>query len=239
MGRTFFAGLSNMPLKDEAAAWSAIGVIFAMLFLAIGYVFLTISINAGRTSEYLNIQAQIQEKVSEIAKGPTAFTPEQLQTQLLDLFKEQDKKSGEMARGNGAELGFVVCLLPLNPGCFHRNSSEQNNMWLAVASGALGAILFLLRALRAGTTSEPSASQNAVDIITVICLIPTGMIIGLLTLFFLRGTKGALLTPLADVVQVENPYGIAFACTMAALFSDRIFAWLSKLIDVLPSPPPR
>jgi hypothetical protein len=228
-----------MPLKDEAGEWSAIGVIFVMLFLAIGYIFLAISINAGRTSEYLNIQAQIQEKVSEIAKGPTAFTPEQLQKQLSELSKNQDDKSKEMASGNGAELGFAKCLLPLNPGCFHRNSSEQNNMWLAVASGALGAILFLLRALRAGTASELPPPQNAVHIITVICLIPTGMIIGLLTLFFLRGTKGALLTPLADVVQVENPYGIAFACTMAALFSDRIFAWLSKLIDVLPSPASR
>ena len=51
----------------------------------------------------------------------------------------------------------------------------------------------------------------------------------------LRGIKGALLTPVADVVQVENPYGIAFACSVAALFSDQIIAWLSKLVGALPT----
>jgi len=75
--------------------------------------------------------------------------------------------------------------------------------------------------------------------LSVVCLVPTGMIVGLLTIFLLRGTKGALLTPVADVVQVENPYGIAFACSVAAMFSDQIIAWLSKLVGALPARGPQ
>jgi hypothetical protein len=100
-----------------------------------------------------------------------------------------------------------------------------------MASGALGACLSLLVGFRARAISGNPTPQTKGELTSVICLIPTGMALALVTLYLLRGTKGAFLTPIADVVQVENPYGIAFACTMAAFFSDRILAWLSRMVD--------
>jgi hypothetical protein len=228
-----------MPTKDEIASLVAILITLAMFFLAVGYIFQAVAINTDRTSKLLGIQAQIQQKVNDIAKATPGSSPEELQKELSKLNDDRDTVSNEVLYGNLHPLSFAACFLPLNPDCFHRNSSEQNNLWIAIASGALGAVLFLLRGFRATTAVQNSTVQNAGVVISVICLIPTGMTIGLLTIFLLRGTKGALLTPIADVVQVENPYGIAFACTIAALFSDRIFLWLSRLLDVLPSPPPR
>jgi hypothetical protein len=68
-------------------------------------------------------------------------------------------------------------------------------------------------------------------LISLICLLPIGSAIGLLTVFILRGAKGAILTQVSNVVQVESPFGIAFACTLAAFFSDRILAALSRLLE--------
>jgi hypothetical protein len=65
----------------------------------------------------------------------------------------------------------------------------------------------------------------------VLSLLASGVIFGLLIVYLLRGTKGALLTPVANVIQVENPYGIAFACVVAAFFSDRVVAWLYGLVN--------
>jgi hypothetical protein len=228
-----------MPIKDEVAPLFAISITLAMFFLAVGYIFQAVAVNTDRTSRLLSIQAQIQQKVNDIANASLRSSPEELRTQLMGLNNDRDGVNDEVLHGNYHRLSFAACFLPLNPDCFYRNSSEQNNLWIAMASGALGVILFLLRGFRANAAVQNPTAQNVGVVISVICLIPTGMAIGLLTIFLLRGTKGALLTPFADVVQVENPYGIAFACTIAAMFSDRIFSWLSRLIDVLPSPPSR
>jgi hypothetical protein len=224
-----------MQVKEQIGTWSANFVIFVMLFLAIGYIFLAIDVNSGRIASLKEVQDTIQAKINEISSGQIPPNPEQLLQELSTLYQERRHIGTEISFGNFAQLGFAECLLPLNPNCFHRNSTEQNNMWLAVASGLLGAILFLLIAFRVAKTSEPSNGQNEGSFLSVVYLLATGMIMGLLVFFILRGTKGALLTPVSDVVQVESPYGIAFACTLAGLFSDRIFQWLSKLVDILPS----
>jgi hypothetical protein len=222
-----------MVYKDQMGRWAAVCLIFGLLFLALGYVFLSISVNAGRIDDLRSKRERVQQKTSEIARREPEVQSELLQQQLANLTAAQDKTANDILFGDTEKhLGFAHCFLPLDPNCFHRNSSEQNNMWLAIASGALGAILFLLRALRGETNSAARAGEPT-SIATLLYLVPIGMILGLLVLFLLRGTKGALLTPIADVVQVENPYGVAFACTMAGLFSDRILAWLSKLIDAL------
>jgi hypothetical protein len=94
----------------------------------------------------------------------------------------------------------------------------------------------LMRGFRLGAAAR--RGQLAADtssILSIVCMFPTGMIFGLLTLYLLRGTRGTLLAPISDVVQVEDPYGVAFACTIAALFSDRIILWLTKLVSFLPN----
>jgi hypothetical protein len=44
-------------------------------------------------------------------------------------------------------------------------------------------------------------------------------------------SKGTVLSQVSDVVQVESPFGIAFACILSALFSDRILASLGRLLE--------
>jgi len=225
-------------MTNQIKFWLAIAITIGAFGVAAGYIFQAAAINNDRTARLLGIQAQIQQKVSEIAKGGTSSSPEKVQQELDELNSQREGLNKEILFGNGKnpDLRLKDCLLPIDPACFHRNSSEQNNLWVAIAGGVLGAALFLfLRFRSAADANNGSALQDADILLSVVCLIPTGIIVGLLTIFLLRGTKGALLAPVADVVQVENPYGIAFACTIAALFSDRIISWLSKLIDILPS----
>jgi len=208
-----------------------------MFLLAVGHIFQAVAINNDRITHLVNIQSQIQQRVNDIAKAAQGSSLQQLQTELTDLNSKRDDLNGKMLYGSGEKLSFTQCFLPVNPACFHRNSSEQNNLWVAMGSGALGVILFLLRGFR--TVASDNRPQEPSTLLSVVCLVPTGMIVGLLTIFLLRGTKGALLTPVADVVQVENPYGIAFACSVAAMFSDQIIAWLSKLVGALPARGPQ
>jgi hypothetical protein len=224
-----------MPIKTEIRIWSTIFVTFAMLFLATGYILLTISVNTSRIDNVRRIQERIQQKIEEIVRGQAPSTIQQLQQEMSNLYKERDRANEEIEYGNFAPLGFAECFLPLNPNCFHRNSSEGNNLWLAIAGGALGAVLILLREIRTGITPTTPDNQNAISLASTVCLLSIGMIMGLLTFFVLRGTKGTLLGPITDIVQIENPYGIAFACTIAAMFSDRIIGWLSKAMDIIPS----
>jgi hypothetical protein len=225
---------TQMLSKDVTSFWSALLLLFVMLFLSLGYSFQSIAINTTRINKLTTTEDRIRQKTTEIARDPTAGNLEQLRQELTELTSNRDKQNDNIGYGDGTTLSFAECLLPLNPSCFHRNSSEQNNLWLAIASGALGVCLFLLRELRVQAVSGDNLRSNGGTFLSVICLLPTGMIVGLLTLYLLRGTKGMTLFPLTDTVQVENPYGIAFACTVASLFSDRIFLWLSKLMNGLP-----
>ena len=162
-------------------------VTLSMFLLAIGYIFQAVAINSDRVTNLLNIQAQIQQKVNDIAKDAPGSSPQQLQSELANLNSQRDKLNREILYGNGHALSFADCFLPLNPDCFHRNSSEQNNLWTAMASGALGVILFLLRGFR--TVASDNYPQEPSTLLSVICLIPTGMIVGLLTIFLLEGPK--------------------------------------------------
>jgi hypothetical protein len=221
-------------LQSKVALSAALTLTFAMLFLAAGYSLMSISINIGRVNDLSNIEAQIRQKANEIAIGSAAS--ETLQQELLSLSQRKQNTVYQMQHGNGTPLSFVQCILPLDPNCFHRNSNETNNIWLAIASGVLGVCLVLMRGFRLGAAArQGQLAADTSSILSVVCMFPTGMIFGLLTLYLLRGTRGTLLAPISDVVQVEDPYGVAFACTIAALFSDRIILWLTKLVNFLPN----
>jgi len=225
-----------MSGKDSVTCAFAISLTIAVLLVGVLYSVFAISINSGRIAQLLSFESRMQDKAAAIAKDPHASNVDALQSELATLTGDRDSLRGQIYYGKSEDwgLGFVHCILPLDGRCFHRNASETNNLYLAMASGALGACLSLLLGFRAQATSDQPAPRISGNVVSVVCLIPLGLIVGLLTLYLLRGTKGALLTPLSEVVQIENPYGIAFACTMAAFFSDRILSWLSTLVDRLP-----
>jgi hypothetical protein len=224
-----------MPIKIRITIWSNIFVLFAMLFLAGGYILLATGVNTSRIDDLRRIQEQIQQKVDEIVRGQAPSTIQPLQQEMSALYAERKRETDLIEYGDFTKLSFLECFLPLNPACFHRNSSETNNLWIAIASGALGAVLLLLREIRTAIASTVPGGQNVISLASALCLLLIGMIMGMLTLFLLRGTKGTPLGPITDIVQIESPYGIAFASTVAAMFSDRIIGWLSNVMDIIPS----
>jgi hypothetical protein len=203
----------------------------AVIVTAVVYCVYAISVNTGRTQDLQNIETQIQQDVSKIALDPNAKDVTDL---LADLKKQNDNRNslvGKIGYGDGNlwDMPTYDCIFPVTPDCFHRNASETNNLYLAMASGALGGCLFLL--LRIRRWAIPGGFGPGASSIYALSIIVGGTIIGLLVIFLMRGTKGALLTPVSGLVQVENPYGIAFACMAAAFFSDRVLTWLSSFID--------
>jgi hypothetical protein len=107
----------------------------------------------------------------------------------------------------------------------------MNTIYLGIASGVLGVCLLFFMSVRADAVAPVQTMWNLGTLISLICLIPTGVIVGLLTLFVLKGAKGAMLSEVSNVVQVDSPFGVAFACTVAAFFSDRIIAAFSRMLE--------
>ena len=222
----------EMPSKDDVLYWVAIWGAVAWFLIATAYSILAISVNAGRISQLLQEETTVQAKSAEIAKGGQPADLQGLRDDLANATGNRDSLRGQINYGKDEfwSLTFWHCVVPLEPKCFHRNSSETNNLYIAMSGGILGVCLFLLLTFRDKERTASSLEKKDNPFVLFVCFIPIGMIIGLLTLYLLRGTRGALLTPVADVVQVENPYGIAFASTVAAFYSDRIIAFLSSIV---------
>lgn len=218
-------------VKQSVIVFASISVSVFVLVASVLYSVFAISINTGRTGQLQTLDTRIQEQVGKIAIDPGASEVTGLLQKLKDLNDDRAALLETISYGDNRfwSLPFSYCLFPRSPDCFHRNASETNNLYLAMASGVLGACLFLFFRFRDQATNNRFSESGSV--VYVISMISSGLIIGLLIIYLLRGTKGALLTPVADVVQVENPYGIAFACMAAAFFSDRLIAWLAQLVN--------
>ena len=225
------------PGKEEAANVASILLTIIALVVGVFYSVFAISINAGRIGKLQSPEAQTQEQLGKIAIDPHASNVDALLENLKKLSADRDSLLDQIRYGQSEfwSLPFLHCIFPLDPNCFHRNASETNNLYLAMASGVLGACLFLFFRFRDQAIGKKLEASGS--IVYVVCLISSGIVVGLLMVYLLRGTKGALLTPVANVVQVENPYGIAFTCMAAAFFSDRIISWLSNSLILFPGRP--
>jgi hypothetical protein len=197
---------------------------------------LAISVNSGRISHLQRIEGKIQAIASQISRDPQSTEVKSLQEQLVKNNNERDSDLGEVEYGNNEFWGmsFLKCALPMNADCFHKNASETNNLFLALASGVMGACLYLLLGIYRQFSDVPSG-KDTYSLLAITTFLPMGMMVGLATLFAVRGTKGALLAPVADVVQLENPYGIAFVTTLAAFASVRILTLAAGLVDSIPN----
>jgi hypothetical protein len=220
-------------VRDELAYLGSIVLILVSFLVAMGYMIITISINTARISDLAGIEAAIQTSAAQIAKNPTGNDAIAFKNALSDLNAQKNGKQKEIDYGQQEKwhLGFKECLFLFSADCFHRNSSAMNTLYLSIAGGILGICLSFFIAARKDASSPEPVLKTQSPLISIVFLIPMGAIIGLLTLFLLRGAKGAVLSPVADVVQVESPFGVAFACIFAAFFSDRILAGLGRLAD--------
>jgi hypothetical protein len=225
----------RLTMRKRAENVFAIFLTLAISTLGIVYSWGAISVNSGRIFDARNLESKIREQVNTIAKDPHARDIDSILRDLNDRLGRLDSVRGDIGFGMDKfwSLSFSHCILaPFDINCSHKNSSESNNLYLAMSSGALGACLFLLL----GFVSQKidGESEGAGPIVYVVCRTFGGIIVGLLVLYFLRGTKGAMLTPITEVVQVENSYGIAFSCLVAAFFSDAILSRSALLIYSAP-----
>jgi hypothetical protein len=193
-------------------------------------------VNAGRISHLQRIEATIQSLASQIARDPHSTEIQTLQDQLKQNNSERDSQLGEIEYGNYKFWGlpFWTCAFPSSADCLHKNASETNNLYLSLASGLLGASLYLLLGIYLQVSAQ-APSSISYNLRAVTAFLPLGMMVGIATLTAIRGTKGALVAPVANVVQLDNPYGIAFITTLAAYASVRILTLASGLVDSIPN----
>jgi hypothetical protein len=212
-------------------------IILAAIFFALIYTIIPISVNSGRITHLQREEAQIQSVVSQIARDPTAPGVKESQAVLIDLNSKRESLIGEIEWGayQHWHLSFAECLVSIQADCFHKNASETNILYLAMASGVIGSCLFLLLGIYTQTLPQSQPGYHLVSLPAVVSFIPIGLLVAMATLFAVRGTKGALLAPISDVVQLENPYGIAFVTSFAAFASLRVLSIASGLIDWLPN----
>ena len=210
-------------------------IVINMFFfvMAIAYIMLTISVNAGRISDLSLIKSNLQASSKELTQNRTPEDFIAIRNAILDNSSKLAKQKKDIDFGDERfhAMTFRQCALAFDANCFHRNSSWMNNIYLGMACGILGACLSFFVLLRTDAVTDSPTMWRLSTLISLICLIPIGSIVGLLTLFLLRGANGTVLTQVSGVVQVESPFGIAFACTLAALFSDRVLSALSRLLD--------
>ena len=222
-----------IEIRNAIFYFASIALTLFFFIIALSYMMFTISVNAARTSDLAGVESSIQRTAEQLAKNPKAEDIPHIRDALSDLNAQKvgHQKTIDFGDDRYWDMTFTQCAIAFNANCFHRNSSWMNTIYLGIASGLLGVCLFFFISIRTDAISTVPAMWNLGTLISLICLIPTGAIIGLLTLFLLKGAKGAILTPVSDVVQVESPFGVAFACTIAAFFSDRILAALSRLME--------
>lgn len=217
----------------------SIVAILGVTFVALTYMVLAISVNAGRISHLQRGEAKIQAATGQISRDPKSMEVSALQTQLAELNGQRDSDLGEIEYGASEfwGLSFMHCAVPTTAQCFHKNASETNNLYLALAGGVIGGCLYLLLGMYMFvSTVQPSATdRDPFSLLAVATYLPMSMMVGLASLFAIRGTKGALLSPVANIVQLDNPYGIAFVTTVAAFASVRILTLATGLVDTIPN----
>jgi Tfp pilus assembly protein PilO len=76
---------TQMLSKDVTSFWSALLLLFVMLFLSLGYSFQSIAINTTRINKLTTTEDRIRQKTTEIARDPTAGNLEQLRQELTEL----------------------------------------------------------------------------------------------------------------------------------------------------------
>jgi hypothetical protein len=226
--------------RDE---WEAIGhdvayfssILITLFFFVSGlsYILLTVSVNTGRAADLTGVEQSIQSIAGRIAKNPPAEEEKHLRDALSDLSAQRigHQKQIDFGKNDYWGMTFSECAFAFNAACFHRNSSNMNSIYLGIASGILGICLLFFISIRNDAISPAPNMRTLSTLISLICLIPTGAIVGLLTLFILKGAKGATLDQISGIVQVETPFGIASVCILASFFSDRLLAALSRLLE--------
>lgn len=226
-------------LLGNALRCFSITAILSVTFVALAYMVLAISVNSGRISHLQRGDAKIQAATSQISRDPRSSEVSTLQTQLLDFNRQKDSDLGEIEYGAQEfwSLSFLQCAIPTTAQCFHKNASETNNLYLALAGGVIGGCLYLLLGMYVfvSTVRVEKPDRDPFSLLAVTTYLPMSMMVGLATLFAVRGTKGALLSPVANIVQLENPYGIAFVTTVAAFASVRILTLATGLVDTIPN----
>ncbi|SFK09095.1 hypothetical protein [Bradyrhizobium sp. cf659] len=222
-----------IEFRNAVFYFSSIAINLFFFMLAITYIVQTISINSGRISDLALIDSNLKASAVELTQNRTADDVAAIREAIKDNTNRRAKQKKDMDYGDERHhhLGLDDCFLGRDPRCFHRNSSWSNTAQLGLAAGVLGACLSFFVLLRNDAVSEQPKMWTLSTLISLVCTLPIGGAIGLLVLFLLLGSTGTVLTQVSGVVQVESPFGVAFACTLAALFSDRLVQTLSRLLD--------
>lgn len=242
--------------------WGRIIMVWSIAVLALPFITFSIAINANRTVQLAKAEALAQQGYVQLAKIRYDIAPIKCQN---DLDKSDDRRGidsldiicllkrdirigsgsaeslrGEIAYGMNVYWDYSRrhCIIFPGPKCFHKNSSEHNNIILAVASGIIGSILAIASA------AVPNGSVRSPDELFAVrramFRVLTGASVGLLTLLLMRGVRGATLTSLSSAIDVNDPYSVALLCTLAGMFSREMMTALKKLLDALldklPSP---
>lgn len=203
-------------------------VIIVIAVLALPNAILAVSTNAERWNQLAAVDNGIQRITLELGKGTSdAARLADIKTQLSKLESDRASIVGEVGYGNYLYWNHPRARCVFFPGsrCFHKNSSEHNNILLAMAAGVIGAIL--------GVALSAYSNRCSVQLCGAMWRFLTGGTVGLLMLLAIKSLKGPALTTVSDALDLNAPWGIAFACTLAGLFADDFIRILDGLFKRL------
>lgn len=203
-------------------------VIIVIAALALPNAILAVSANAERWNQLAAVDNGIQRITLELGKG-TGDTVRlgDIRAQLSKLEGDRASIVGQIGYGNYLYWSHPRARCVFFPGsrCFHKNSSEHNNILLAMAAGVIGAIL--------GVALSAYSNRCSVQLCGAMWRFLTGGAVGLLMLLAIKSLKGPALTTVSDALDLNAPWGIAFACTLAGLFADDFIRILDALFRQL------
>jgi hypothetical protein len=187
--------------------------LYVILAISIVCLCLSVSVNSGRISQMNAAIAGLQELAARSGRSPSSTEAANIETRRVELTADRDSLLGQIGYGRSEDwdAGITDCLGRNVARCFHRNANETNNFYIAAAGGLIGASILWLLAPPAFVNQNGALGRD----------ILLGILLGLLALFVIRGTSGSFLTSMSGLVQIDNPYGLAFICTAVSLAGRR------------------
>jgi hypothetical protein len=198
-------------------------LLFIIMYYSVQVMSFSMTINYDRINDYNAVVKRLEMVRQEKESDSKANAIKDLQGQITEKFNQtmfgNDDASKKCVHSN-------IFVDDIN--CYIGRSSENNNVNIAILSGVLTACVIYIYLQQQKNFFDPKFVFLLSDVVEVVFCNLYGAALGLLSLVFIRGVKGAVSSPISSFVEVESPYGIAAAAVLFTLFGKDIFLLIQK-----------
>lgn len=198
-------------------------LLFIIMYYSIHVMTLSMIVNYNRANDYNVMVKRLEMVRQEKESDSRSDAIIDLQGQITDkLYKNM---YGDKDIYNNCRYSIVS---GENIDCYFGRSSEDNNVNIAILSGVLTACVVYIYLQQKKNFLDHKFVFLLSGVVEVAFYNLYGAALGLLSLVFVRGVKGAVSSPISSFVEVESPYGIAAAAVLFTLFGKDIFLLIEK-----------